>query len=166
MAAATVNNHLASLSGWTSWVHTQAPGLFARGDPAKGIGELPLPPLEPRALSDAKVRSLKSLCDRLPRLHGLKGRRWHDQDEVPVRSSARPWRDRALVFLLLSTGLRREGGYRIVVSDLERGRPIWFGGQDPDSAESRPCKPADSVARTRLEIKVSVSRPLRISGWA
>lgn len=123
MAAATVNNHLASLSGWASWVHAQAPGLFARGDPAKGIGELPLPPLEPRALSDAQVRSLKSLCDRLPRLHGLKGRRWHGRDDVPVRSNARPWRDRALVFLLLSTGLRREEAVRLDLDQIEPSAP-------------------------------------------
>ena len=50
-AAATVNNHVASLSGFTSWVAAQAPGVFAAGDPAKGLSGLALPPLEPRALS-------------------------------------------------------------------------------------------------------------------
>ena len=35
LAAATVNNHLASLSGFTTWVAAQAPPLFAVGDPAK-----------------------------------------------------------------------------------------------------------------------------------
>src|SRR4051812_24348806 len=29
LAPATVNNHLASLSGFTTWVHAQAPHLFA-----------------------------------------------------------------------------------------------------------------------------------------
>jgi integrase len=77
------------------------------GDPAKGVGELGLPPLEPRALSDAQVRSLKSVCDRLPRLAGKKGRRWHGKD-ADVHAWRRPWRDRAIVFLLLATGLRRE----------------------------------------------------------
>lgn len=32
LAAATVNNHVASLSACTSWVHAQAPGLFPAGD--------------------------------------------------------------------------------------------------------------------------------------
>ena len=75
-APATINNHLASLSGFTTWVHAQAPQLFPVGDPAKGIGELGLPPLEPRALSESQVRSLKNLCDRLERFHQLRGQRW------------------------------------------------------------------------------------------
>jgi hypothetical protein len=36
LAHSTVNNHLASLSTFTTWVHAQAPHLFAAGDPAKG----------------------------------------------------------------------------------------------------------------------------------
>src|SRR3954447_15080142 len=96
LAPATVNNHLASLSGFTTWVHAQAPRLFPVGDPAKGIGELGLPPLEPRALSEAQVRSLKSLCDRLERFHQLRGQRWAGQQgSVPVR-------DRAIISVLLS----------------------------------------------------------------
>ncbi|MBA3888025.1 MAG: hypothetical protein H0X67_20200, partial [Acidobacteria bacterium] len=67
LAPSTVNNHLASLSAFTTWVDAQAPGLFPAGDPAKGVKELRLPPLEPRALSESQVRSLKSVCDRLER---------------------------------------------------------------------------------------------------
>jgi integrase len=108
LAAATVNNHLASLSGFTSWVATQAPGVFVAGDPAKGLSGLALPPLEPRALSEAQVRSLKNLCDRLERFSQMKGRYRGDSDGlVPIHAHARPWRDRAIVFVLLSTGLRR-----------------------------------------------------------
>src|SRR5215207_381113 len=59
LAPATVNNHLASLSAFTTWVAAQAPHVFPVGDPAKGIRELGLPPLEPRALTPAQVRSLK-----------------------------------------------------------------------------------------------------------
>lgn len=62
LAPATVNNHLAALSAFTSWIHAQDPRCFDRGDPAKGVRELSLPPLEPRALSDDQVRSLKNLC--------------------------------------------------------------------------------------------------------
>src|SRR5712691_8003860 len=107
LAPATVNNHLAALSAFTSWVSAHAPRLFPFDDPTKGVGELGLPPLEPRALSDAQVRSLKSLCDRLPRLAVKKGRRWQGKD-ADVHARRRPWRDRAIVFVLLSTGLRRE----------------------------------------------------------
>jgi site-specific recombinase XerD len=74
LAPSTVNNHLASLSAFTTWVDAQSPELFSAGDPAKGVREVRLPPLEPRALSEAQVRSLKSVCDRLERFHELKGR--------------------------------------------------------------------------------------------
>ena len=51
LAPATVNNHVASLSGFATWVSVQAPGLFATGNPSTGISTLPLPPLEPRSLT-------------------------------------------------------------------------------------------------------------------
>jgi integrase len=109
LAPATVNNHLASLSAFTTWVAVQAPDIFPVGDPAKGIRELGLPPLEPRAFSPAQVRSLKNLCDRLERFHRLKGQRWaNGSAPAPVRAHGRPWRDRAIIYVLLSTGLRRE----------------------------------------------------------
>jgi hypothetical protein len=50
-APATVNNLLASLSAFTTWVAAQAPTVFPVGDPAKGVRELGLLPLEPRALT-------------------------------------------------------------------------------------------------------------------
>ena len=122
LAPSTVNNHLASLSGFTTWVDAQAPGLFPAGDPAKGLKELGLPPLEPRALPEAQVRSLKNVCDRLGRFHELKGREWK-RGEAPKRANGRPKRDRAIVFVMLSTGLRRE---ELVNLDLDQVEP-----QDP-----------------------------------
>jgi integrase len=119
LAPATVNNHLASLSAFTTWVHTQAPRLFAAGDPAKGISEIGLPPLEPRTLTDGQVRSLKSVCDRLARFHQLKGRGASGGlGAIPTHAHARPWRDRAIVFVLLSTGLRREELVRLNLDQL------------------------------------------------
>ncbi len=125
MAQATVNNHLASLSAFTTWAQAQRADLFPRGDPAKGVGELRLPPLEPRALTEMQVRSLKSVCDRLPRFHQVKGRRWREKEavQVPVRAHARPWRDRAIVFVLLSTGLRREELVNLDLAQVEPNTP-------------------------------------------
>jgi integrase len=55
------------------------------------------------------VRSLKNVCDRLERFHRLKGKRWANRSTpAPVRAQGRPWRDRAIVYVFLSTGLRRE----------------------------------------------------------
>lgn len=124
LAPATVNNHLASLSAFTTWVEAHEPGAFAHGDPAKGIGELGLPPLEPRALSDEQVRSLKNLCDRLPLFHRLRGRQHQDEDAPPrQRVQGRPWRDRAMVFVLLSTGLRREELVNLNLDQVEPSSP-------------------------------------------
>ena len=121
LAPSTVNNHLASLSAFTTWVEAQAQGLFPVGDPAKGIKEVRLPPLEPRTLSEAQVRSLKNVCDRLERFHELRGREWKKRDGVtPGHARGRPARDRAIVFALLSTGLRRE---ELVVLDLVQVEP-------------------------------------------
>jgi site-specific recombinase XerD len=125
-AHSTINNHLASLSAFTTWVQTHNPDLFPVGDPAKGVGELGLPPLEPRALSPEQVRSLKSLCDRLERFHQVKGRRRRkreDNGSVPRHSHGRPWRDRAIVYVLLATGLRREELVRLDVDQVEPHTP-------------------------------------------
>ena len=120
LAPSTVNNHMASLSAFTTWLGAQAPGLLPAGDPAKGIRELRLPPLEPRALSEAQVRSLKNVCDRLERFHELKGREWKERGERVGHARGRPVRDRAIVFALLSTGLRRE---ELVTLDLSQVEP-------------------------------------------
>lgn len=120
LAHATINSHLASLSGFTSWVHSQAPSLFATGDPSRGVGTLGLPSLEPRSLTDDQVRSLKNICDRLDRFHRLKGRQANGSQEPALRATSRPLRDRAIVFLLLSTGLRRE---ELVNLDLDQVSP-------------------------------------------
>ncbi len=118
-AAATVNHHLASLSGFVSWVSQQDATVFPHGSPVKGVSARPLPPLEPRALNDRHVQTLKNLCDRLPTFYQRKGRRWNNEQAPhsarplranarPLRANARPYRDRAIVFVLLSTGIRRE----------------------------------------------------------
>ena len=120
LAPSTVNNHLASLSAFTTWVDAQDPGLFPAGDPAKGLKELRLPPLEPRAFSETQVRSLKNVCDRLERFHELKGREWKDRGERIGHARGRPIRDRAIIFVLLSTGLRRE---ELVTLDFGQVQP-------------------------------------------
>lgn len=124
LAPSAVNNHLASLSAFTTWMDARAPNLFPSGDPAKGIKELRLPPLEPRALSEAQVRSLKNVCDRLERFHELKGREWKKQGgRSPAHARGRPVRDRAIVFVLLSTGLRREELTEVDRSQVEPSDP-------------------------------------------
>jgi integrase len=156
LAAATVNNHLASFSSFTTWVHAQAPRLFPVGDPAKGIGELGLPPLEPRTLSPEQIRSLKNLCDRLERFHQKRGRQWgRGRAEVAasVRATGRPWRDRAIVAVLLSTGLRREELVRVDLDQVE-----------PNTSDA--LRRGRQARITRVQGKARTERTVFLSGDA
>jgi len=117
LAHSTINNCLATLSGFTTWVHTLNAHVFPAGNPTKRVGELGLPPLEPRALSKDQVRSLKNVCDRLEHFDHLKGRR--QKDKHRTNAHGRPWRDRAMVYVLLSTGLRREELVRLNLDQIE-----------------------------------------------
>ncbi|MBX9568972.1 MAG: tyrosine-type recombinase/integrase [Candidatus Obscuribacterales bacterium] len=124
LAPATINNHLASLSAFTTWIMSHDRRLFPSGDPAKGISELGLPPLEPRTLSEAQVRSVKNVCDRLERFHTLKGRQWSKSElETRIKAKGRPLRDRAIVYVLLSTGLRREELVRLNIEQVQPCEP-------------------------------------------
>jgi integrase len=163
MAPATVNNHLASLSAFTTWVHAQAPRLFPVGDPAKGIGELGLPPLEPRTLTPDQVRSLKSVCDRLSRFYQMKGRRWtkrRNGDSPPVRERARPLRDRAIVYVLLSTGLRRE---ELVNLDSEQVVPTK--AQDLRKVRQAKITRVQGKGKTQREVFLSADARLALADY-
>ncbi|MDQ6777029.1 MAG: hypothetical protein M3071_12630, partial [Actinomycetota bacterium] len=63
LGPSTVNNHVASLAGFCGWVAAQARETLAGGNPTSGVRTLALAPLEPRALTPAQVRSLKSVVD-------------------------------------------------------------------------------------------------------
>lgn len=105
LAPATVNAHLASASGFFTWVCAHDAAALPMGNPVSKVADLPLAALEPRALNARQVRTLKNVLDRLPRLHQIKGRR---TEFTRSHAHSRPWRDRAIVSVLLSTGLRRE----------------------------------------------------------
>jgi site-specific recombinase XerD len=67
---------------------------------------------------------LKNLCDRLERLHQLRGQRWAGRDvAIPVRATGRPLRDRAMIYVLLSTGLRREELIRLDLDQVSPNTP-------------------------------------------
>ena len=119
LAESTINNHMASLSGFASWVQTQNETAFVMGDPTKGIGDLPLPPLEPRALDEKQIQSLKNLCDRLPFFYRSKNRKWllSDGGSAAAGKSASVARP-AMTIVLLSTGLRREELVNLNLSQL------------------------------------------------
>ncbi|MBE7550075.1 MAG: hypothetical protein HS126_03230 [Anaerolineales bacterium] len=132
-APAMVNNYLASLSGFTHWLQTHNPDLFPGSNPTKGVGEVPLPLLEPRTLSN--------------------------QTGVPndVHAYARPWRDQAIVFFLLSIDLRREELVHLDSTQVE-----------PHTIESLRRARKVRVSRVRAKAKLSArssSRPMPAWPW-
>ena len=123
MAPATVNNHLGHLSALFSWITVHAPaGLLRHGDPTKKVAPLPLPAPQARALSGAQVRTVKNVLDRIEGFHQLGGR--HRGGHAPaVHRHARPLRDRAIVHLILGTGLRRAEVTGLDLAQLEPATP-------------------------------------------
>src|SRR6266545_6168031 len=124
LAPATVNNHLAHLSAFFTWTLAHAPaGLLPHGDPTSRVELLRLPAPEPRALSAAQVRTVKNVLDRLEGFHHLRGRRHRGDTDLAVHAHARPLRDRAIVHLLLGTGLRRAELVGLDLDQLEPNTP-------------------------------------------
>jgi site-specific recombinase XerD len=65
------------------------------------------------------------MCDRLEQFYRRKGRRWANRGEAPpLRADARPRRDCAIVFVLLSTGLRREELVQLNLEQLKPHTPV------------------------------------------
>ncbi|MFG1967529.1 tyrosine-type recombinase/integrase [Nonomuraea sp. NPDC049028] len=124
MAPATVNNHLAHLSALFTWITAHAPeALLRHGDPTKKVPPLPLPAPQPRALAAAQVRTVKNVVDRIETFHELKGRRHRGAATPRVHAHARPLRDRAIIYLLFGTGLRRAEMVGLDLDQLEPADP-------------------------------------------
>jgi len=51
LAPATIDSHLASLSGFTTWVCAHEPAALPHGNACAKVGDMPPPALEPRALA-------------------------------------------------------------------------------------------------------------------
>jgi site-specific recombinase XerD len=124
MAPATVNNHLAHLSALFTWITVHSPaGLLPYGDPTKKVDPLRLPAPQVRALSGAQVRTVKNVLDRIEGFRELDGRRHRGSAGRAVHRHARPLRDRAIVHLILGTGLRRAEVTGLDLSQLDPAAP-------------------------------------------
>ena len=120
----TCNRTLAHLKTFARWVHKLAP--LPLGDPFEGVHLLPVGAgLEvEKALTPAERRLLLSAADALPDFARRRDRRRLRDAARPVRKGARPLRDRAILYTLIETGMRRAAAVRL---DLE--------GVDFDRAE-------------------------------
>jgi site-specific recombinase XerD len=104
----TVQRILAHLKTFATWVHTHQP--FPLGHPMAAIK---LPALGTglevdRALTAAERRRLLDAADLLLALGGRsKDRKRYKTGERPCRKGYRPYRNRAIVYTLIETGMRR-----------------------------------------------------------
>lgn len=116
----TVNRLIASLKTFARWVHELAP--FALGDPMKGVRTIALPsPLEiERALTPQERSRILDAADGLESAGRSKSRRRHKgSSERPLRAGYRPLRNRAMVYLLTETGMRRAAVVALNLVDID-----------------------------------------------
>jgi integrase len=93
----------------------------------------------------------------LERLHQLRGQRWAGRDvAIPVRATGRPLRDRAMIYVLLSTGLRREELIRLDLDQVSPDTPATL-------RQARQGRIARVQGKGRTERTVFLSNDARLA---
>jgi site-specific recombinase XerD len=120
----TIARVLAHLKTWSKWVNRHAP--FPLGDPMHKVKvSMGAPPLAvDRALTPSERRRLLDAADLLPSQGGRSRdrHRYRDAAERPQRRGYRPWRTRAIVYLLVETGMRRAAAVNADLEDVDSTR--------------------------------------------
>jgi len=118
----TCNRVLAHLKTFGRWVHRLAP--LPLGDPFAGVHLLPVGAgLEvERALTPAERRRLLSAADALPEFALRRDPRRLREPARPRRKGARPLRDRAILYALLETGMRRAATVTLDLAGVDFAR--------------------------------------------
>ena len=116
----TINRVLTHLKTFAKWIHGLRP--FPLGNPMAKIKALPLTnSLEvERALSSGERGRLLDAADLLPVTGGLsRNRRLHSVAVRPRRKGYRCYRNRAMIYCLTETGMRRKAVTAINLSDVD-----------------------------------------------
>ncbi len=108
----TINRVMAHLKTFAKWIHEHR--RFPNGCPTekiRALGESGKLELE-RALTEDERRRLLDAADYLPVIGGRSRDRRRNKtaelpDERPRRKGYRPWRNRAVIYTLIETGMRR-----------------------------------------------------------
>jgi integrase len=116
----TINRILAHLKTFAKWIHKLRP--FPLGDPTVKIKSLPVGTgldIE-RALTKSERRRLLDMADQLPLLCGRsKDRARFKHKNRPARKGYRPWRNRAIIYCLIETGMRRGAVAHLKLADIK-----------------------------------------------
>ena len=120
----TIARIAAHLKTFAKWIHTLRP--FRLGNPTEKLRTVLVGPgLEiERALTESQRRKLLDAADHLPVLGGRsrdRRRTSHIEfpDERPRRKGARPWRNRAIVYTLIETGMRRAAICNLDLAEID-----------------------------------------------
>jgi integrase len=116
----TINRILAHLKTFGRWVHKYRP--LSLGDPIKGLKMLPVNRLDiERALTESETRRMLDAADSLLQIEGLsRDRKRYKRLGIKPRSKrVRPFRNRAMVYLLITTGMRRIAVCRLNLEDID-----------------------------------------------
>ena len=120
----TIARIAAHLKTFAKWIHRLRP--FRLGDPTEKLKTVLVGPgLEiERALTESQRRKLLDAADHLPILGGRSRDRRRSKDvefadERPRRKGYRPWRNRAIVYALIETGMRRAAVCNLDLSEVD-----------------------------------------------
>lgn len=116
----TINRVIAHLKTFSKWIHKLKP--FPLGDPMEKLASLPVGSgmeIE-RAVTVAERRKLLDAADLLLRVGGeSKDRKRYRAGERPRRKGYRAYRNRAIVYCLLETGMRRAAVRNLNLDDVD-----------------------------------------------
>src|SRR5512132_2179725 len=120
----TIARIAAHLKTFAKWIHTLRP--FRLGDPTEKLKTVLVGPgLEiERALTESQRRKLLDAADHLPILGGRSRDRRRSKDvefadERSRRKDYRPWRNRAIVYALIETGMRRAAVCNLDLAEVD-----------------------------------------------
>jgi integrase len=115
----TINRIIAHLKTFSRWIHKLKP--FALGNPMAKLKLMPIGTgLEvERAITPAERRRILDAADSLPLVGGKsRDRHRYRGQERPQRKGYRPWRNRAIVYTLIETGMRRAAVRNLNLKDV------------------------------------------------
>ena len=120
----TINRTLAHLKTFATWIHKHRP--FPFGNPTEKLKNLMVAVgLEiERALTEEECARLLEAADLFPIIGGRSRDRQRCRNialpnERPCRKGYRPWRNRAIIYALIETGMRRAAVCNLDLSEVD-----------------------------------------------
>ena len=120
----SIDDLVAHLKAFAKWIHQHAP--FSLGQPMENISKLENRLLKiERALTEKERIRMLDAADQLLIVGGRsRDRNRYGSTRAPRRSKYRPYRNRAIIFILTETGMRRAAAVNANLADVDFKRRI------------------------------------------